>query len=141
MGLSKNLIKNTHWNIFVKDLDKLKEKDLENNGALIAKNVNELYEIADMIITCLPGGDFVKDIYFGEQQIISKLKPNKLIVDMSTSQPDLMIEIKNQNEGVTMFNESNTVHTVYHHGCRHMMCIHNIPCEIQVVATVSSCAV
>ena len=96
--MCKNLLKNTHWNIFVKDLDKLKEKDLENNGALIAKNVNELYEIADMIITCLPGGDFVKDIYFGEQQIISKLKPNKLIVDMSTSQPDLMIEIKNQIE-------------------------------------------
>ena len=93
--MCKNLLKNTHWNIFVKDLDKLKEKDLENNGALIAKNVNELYEIADMIITCLPGGDFVKDIYFGEQQIISKLKPNKLIVDMSTSQPELMIEIKN----------------------------------------------
>ena len=96
--MCKNLLKNTHWNIFVKDLDKLKEKDLENNGALIAKNVNELYEIADMIITCLPGGDFVKDIYFGKQQIISKLKPNKLIVDMSTSQPDLMIEIKNQIE-------------------------------------------
>ena len=49
--MCKNLLKNTHWNIFVKDLDKLKEKDLENNGALIAQNVNELYEIADMIIT------------------------------------------------------------------------------------------
>ena len=43
--MCKNLLKNTHWNIFVKDLDKLKEKDLENNGALIAKNIIELYVI------------------------------------------------------------------------------------------------
>ena len=39
--MCKNLLKSTHWNIFVKDLDKLKEKHLQNNRALIAKNVNE----------------------------------------------------------------------------------------------------
>jgi 3-hydroxyisobutyrate dehydrogenase-like beta-hydroxyacid dehydrogenase len=46
-----------------------------------------------MIITCLPGGDFVKDIYLGKEKIVSKIKPNKFFIDMSTSQPDLMIEL------------------------------------------------
>ena len=33
--MCKKLLKTTHWNIFVKDLDKLKEKDLEKIKNLI----------------------------------------------------------------------------------------------------------
>ena len=46
-----------------------------------------------MIITCLPGGDFVREIYLGEKKIVSEISADKLIIDMSTSQPDLMIEL------------------------------------------------
>ena len=91
--MCKNLIKNKQWHIIVHDLDNSKEKELGKNGARIATNLNELFNLADMIITCLPGGDFVKDIYLGEKQITSEIKPNKFIIDMSTSQPDLMIEL------------------------------------------------
>jgi hypothetical protein len=91
--MCKNLIKNKQWHIIVHDLDNSKEKELGKNGATIATNLNELFSLADVIITCLPGGDFVKDIYLGEKKIISEIKPNKLIIDMSTSQPDLMIEL------------------------------------------------
>ena len=91
--MCKNLVKNKQWHIIVHDLDNSKEKELEKNGASIAKNLSELFNLADMIITCLPGGDFVKDIYLGKEKIVSELKPNKFIIDMSTSQPDLMIEL------------------------------------------------
>ena len=91
--MCKNLVKNKHWHIIVHDLDNSKEKELEKNGASIAKNLSELFNLADMVITCLPGGDFVKDIYLGKEKIVSKIKPNKFIIDMSTSQPDLMIEL------------------------------------------------
>ena len=91
--MCKNLVKNKHWHIIVHDLDNSKEKELEKNGASIAKNLSELFNLADMIITCLPGGDFVKDIYLGKEKIVSEIKPNKFIIDMSTSQPDLMIEL------------------------------------------------
>ena len=91
--MCKNLLKNKQWHIIVHDLDNSKEKELGKNGATIATNLNELFNLADMIITCLPGGDFVKDIYLGEKKIASEIKPNKFIIDMSTSQPDLMIEL------------------------------------------------
>ena len=91
--MCKNLVKNKQWHIIVHDLDNSKEKELEKNGASIAKNLSELFNLADMVITCLPGGDFVKDIYLGKEKIVSKIKPNKFIIDMSTSQPDLMIEL------------------------------------------------
>ena len=91
--MCKNLIKNKNWNILVHDLDRVKEKDLQNQGASIAKNQEEVFNNSDMVITCLPGGDFVRDLYFGDKQLVSKLASEKLIVDMSTSQPDLMIEL------------------------------------------------
>ena len=91
--MCKNLLKNKKWHIIVHDLDNSKEKELEKNGASIAKNLNELFNVADMIITCLPGGDFVREIYLGEKKIVSEINPDKLIIDMSTSQPDLMIEL------------------------------------------------
>ena len=91
--MCKNLLKNKQWHIIVHDLDNSKEKELEKNGASIAKNLSELFNLADMVITCLPGGDFVKDIYLGKEKIVSEIKPNKFIIDMSTSQPDLMIEL------------------------------------------------
>ena len=91
--MCKNLIKNKQWHIIVHDLDNSKEKELEKNGASIAKNLSELFNLSDMVITCLPGGDFVKDIYLGKEKIVSEIKPNKFIIDMSTSQPDLMIEL------------------------------------------------
>ena len=94
--MCKNLLKNKQWHIIVHDLDNSKEKELEKNGASIAKNLSELFNLADMIITCLPGGDFVKDIYLGKEKIVSKIKPNKFFIDMSTSQPDLMIELNKQ---------------------------------------------
>ena len=91
--MCKNLVKNKQWHIIVHDLDNSKEKELEKIGASIAKNLSELFNLADMVITCLPGGDFVKDIYLGKEKIVSEIKPNKFIIDMSTSQPDLMIEL------------------------------------------------
>lgn len=91
--MCKNLVKNKQWHIIVHDLDNSKEKELEKNGASIAKSLSELFNLADMIITCLPGGNFVKDIYLGKEKILSEIKPNKFIIDMSTSQPDLMIEL------------------------------------------------
>ena len=91
--MCKNLVKNKQWHIIVHDLDNSKEKELEKNGASIAKNLSELFNLADMVITCLPEGDFVKNIYLGKEKIVSEIKPNKFIIDMSTSQPDLMIEL------------------------------------------------
>ncbi|MDG1981762.1 MAG: NAD(P)-dependent oxidoreductase [Alphaproteobacteria bacterium] len=100
-SMCKNLLQNKNWSIIVKDLNKTKEEDLQNHGATIASNLKNIFEKSDVIITCLPGGGFVNEMYFGEQNIISLIKPNQYIVDMSTSQPDLMVklnaEIKKKN--------------------------------------------
>ncbi|MDA9674519.1 NAD(P)-dependent oxidoreductase [Alphaproteobacteria bacterium] len=100
-SMCKNLLQNKNWSIMVNDINKNKEEDLHNHGAIIASDIEDLFDQSDVIITCLPGGSFVYEMYFGKQNIISFIKPNQYIVDMSTSQPDLMIklnvEIKKKN--------------------------------------------
>ena len=95
-SMSKNLLKNKNWDVLVKDLNINKEKELENQGAKIASDTKEIFNLSDLVITCLPGGDFVKDLYFGRNKNISHIKINQVIIDMSTSQPDLMIKLENE---------------------------------------------
>ena len=73
-SMSKNLLKNKNWKVFVKDLDYEKEKELESYGASIALDLKDIFNKSDVIITCLPGGDFVKDLYFGKSNLIA-LRP------------------------------------------------------------------
>ena len=95
-SMCKNLLKNIDWNILVKDLDQKKEKELENQGAKIAVDVKEVFKLSDLVITCLPGGSFVEDLYLGKNKNISYVKTNQFIIDMSTSQPDLMIRLEDK---------------------------------------------
>jgi 3-hydroxyisobutyrate dehydrogenase-like beta-hydroxyacid dehydrogenase len=95
-SMSKNLLKNKNWNVLVKDLDVNKEKELENDGAKVADDVKDIFKFSDLVITCLPGGNFVEDLYFGKSNNISNVKNNQFIVDMSTSQPDLMVRLEDE---------------------------------------------
>ena len=95
-SMCKNLLKNKDWNILVKDLDQKKEKELKNLGAKIAEDVKEVFKLSDLVITCLPGGSFVEDLYLGKNKNISFVKTNQFIIDMSTSQPDLMIRLEDK---------------------------------------------
>ena len=92
-SLSNILLRNKKWSVIVKDLNQSKEEDLQNHGAIIASDIKEVFDKSDVIITCLPGGSYVNEMYFGKQDMISVIKPNKYIVDMSTSQPDLMVKL------------------------------------------------
>ena len=95
-SMCKNLLKNKDWNVLVKDLDQNKERKLENLGAKIAEDIKEVFKLSDLVITCLPGGSFVEDLYLGKNKNISYVKTNQFIIDMSTSQPDLMIRLEDK---------------------------------------------
>jgi len=97
-SMCKNLLRNKEWQVLVKDLNPKIEKILENNGASIAPNIDQIFEQSDLVITCLPGGDFVKELYFTKQKMIEKIKRDQFIIDMSTSQPDLMVELQKETK-------------------------------------------
>ena len=71
-SMCKNLLKNNQWDILINDLNPEKEKILENHGAKTTRNIEEIFKKSDLVITCLPGGSFVKDLYFTKQNMIQK---------------------------------------------------------------------
>jgi 3-hydroxyisobutyrate dehydrogenase-like beta-hydroxyacid dehydrogenase len=95
-SMCKNLLKNNQWDILINDLNPEKEKTLENHGAKITRNIEEIFKKSDLVITCLPGGSFVKELYFTKQNMIQNIKKGQFIIDMSTSQPDLMVELEKE---------------------------------------------
>ena len=81
-SMCKNLLQNKNWSIMVNDINRNKEEDLHNHGAIIAADIEDLFDKSDVIITCLPGGSFVYEMYFGKQNMISFIKQNQYIVDL-----------------------------------------------------------
>ncbi len=79
-------------------LDLLKKLNLNQ-----ASNIEEIYKTNDLVITCLPSGEHIEDLYYKENAL-SFVKKDQIIVDMSTSQPELMIKLeKNLKEKDVFF--------------------------------------
>ena len=92
MPMCINLSKNKKFNVSGFDKNEDKNKMLAKLGLKTTLNPIEIYEKNDLVITCLPGGKFVEKLYF-EDKMISFVRENQIIIDMSTSQPDLMTKI------------------------------------------------
>ena len=76
----KNLLQ-TKYEVVGYDINEKLIDELIPNGIHKASSLNEIIDNVDVIITMLPNGEVVKNIY---ENIISKLKPDILLTDCST---------------------------------------------------------
>lgn len=90
--MAENLIKSGH-RVFVYDVVEKSVLALEEKGALVAKNPAEVASQADRIVTMLPASRHVKEVYNGENGLLSTLKSGSLLIDSSTIDPSAAIEI------------------------------------------------
>ena len=93
MSMFKNLTKYKELSLQGFDIDDAKLSTLKKMNLKQASNIEEIYNTNDLIITCLPGGKHVEHLYYKENAM-SFVRKNQIIVDMSTSQPDLMIKLE-----------------------------------------------
>jgi 3-hydroxyisobutyrate dehydrogenase len=70
------------------DLSEAALKTLEEAGGLRAGSVAELAAAADVIVTMLPAGRHVRQIYQGEGGILDNARPGTLLIDSSTIDVD-----------------------------------------------------
>ena len=91
MSMFKNLAKFKELTLLGFDNDKTKLSNLKKMNLRQASNIEEIYKTNDLIITCLPGGKHVENLYYKENAM-SFVRKNQIIIDMSTSQPDLMLK-------------------------------------------------
>lgn len=81
--MALNLIKAGHdvsgFDVFPQGIEKLKA-----GGGKPGKDMQSLAADSEVVITMLPSGKEVRDVYLGDEGIIAKAKPGTLLIDSST---------------------------------------------------------
>lgn len=89
-------ILNAGYEVSVYNRTKKKSEDLVKIGAIWRSNAKEVAENSDIIFTIVGYPKDVEEVFFGEQGIMEGIKPNSIIVDMTTSEPTLAQRIYQQ---------------------------------------------
>ncbi|TKB03043.1 3-hydroxyisobutyrate dehydrogenase [Alteromonas portus] len=80
-GMADNLVKND-YNVLAFDLSEAALAKAKEAGCTIAKSTEQAVSEADIVITMLPAGKHVKDIY--SNQILASVREGTLLIDCST---------------------------------------------------------
>ncbi|MFS8978296.1 NAD(P)-dependent oxidoreductase [Cupriavidus necator] len=81
--MAMNLLERSGVSVTVYSADQSSYPGLSKAGATVASSVAELAE-AQIVFLCLPNGDVVRDVLFGEGALASVLQRNAIVVDTST---------------------------------------------------------
>ncbi|MDF1721651.1 MAG: NAD(P)-dependent oxidoreductase [Minwuia sp.] len=92
-AMCRNLAMRGTWQVVAFDLQQPPLQRVAEAGVRAAQSVAALAAEVDVIITCLPGGEQVRDLVLGQGNLISHVREGQILIDMSTSQPTLMREI------------------------------------------------
>lgn len=90
--MAKNLLK-AGYSLLVFDLNKAAMEELVREGALPAGSSKEVAERTELIITMLPDSPDVKAVILGKDGVLEGIKPNSVVIDMSSINPLVSQEI------------------------------------------------
>ena len=82
--LAKSLIRN-NFDVTVRDIEKKLTDKFKQEGVSISNSAKELTKKVDLIITCLPSPKICSDVMEGENGILEGMMPNKIWLEMSTT--------------------------------------------------------
>lgn len=79
-------------NVYDLNPDPAKGLAKEYANVSVAKNPKAIAETSEIVITMLPSGRPVQEVALGENGLIYGFKPGSLLLDTSSSEPQLTIE-------------------------------------------------
>ncbi len=87
-GMAKNLLQN---GFHLSGYDRSKEaiQGLLPFGAQISDSPQQLAQVSDVIITMLPNAGAEQEVIFGQNGIISGVRPGTVLIEMSTVSPEI----------------------------------------------------
>ncbi len=93
-------IMNGGYEVFVFNRTKSKAEELVKNGATWCDSPRQVAERSDYIFTIVGYPHDVREVMFGEEGIFKGVKEGSVIVDMTTSEPSLAVEIYNRGKEI-----------------------------------------
>ena len=89
-GMAKNIIEKGNYPLTViANRNRAPIEDLVGRGAHEATSLAKVAESSDVVFLCLPSSDAVKDVVYRKAGLIENLGPGMIVVDTSTSLPDV----------------------------------------------------
>ena len=82
-GMASNLVKAAH-EVHIYDINPQIIKHLSDKGFVIHKNLDTAVKDADAVVTMLPEGEHVKEVYLSKNGVINNVKENTILIDCST---------------------------------------------------------
>ena len=86
------------YSSFVYNRSREKAVDLIYNGAVWCDSPTEVAEKSDIIFTIVGHPSDVRNVYFGDEGIFGADVADKILVDMTTTEPSLAVEIYNRGK-------------------------------------------
>ncbi|MBI5968524.1 MAG: 3-hydroxyisobutyrate dehydrogenase [Deltaproteobacteria bacterium] len=90
--MAKNLMK-AGYALCVNDIVKEPVKELVELGAKKGETAKEVGEKSDVVITMVPTSKEVKEVYLNEDGVLTGIKEESIVIDMSTIEPTVSQEI------------------------------------------------
>ena len=84
------------------DISKGKIKKFESYGGLPAKSVTDACENSDIVITMLPSGNDVREVYLGENGVFTSEIKTPFLIDCSTIDIQTAREVSSKAEDLTL---------------------------------------
>jgi len=94
---------NTGYKTSVYNRTKEKAVRLIDSGASWRSTPSDVADNSDIVFTILGYPKDVREVYFGENGIFSKIKPGTILVDMTTTEPSLSVDIYNKARNLACF--------------------------------------
>ncbi len=82
-GMASNLVKAAH-EVHIYDINPEIIRHLNNKGFVIHQNLDTAVKDTDAVVTMLPEGKHVKEVYLSENGVINNVKENTILIDCST---------------------------------------------------------
>jgi 3-hydroxyisobutyrate dehydrogenase-like beta-hydroxyacid dehydrogenase len=76
------------FHVVVYDRNRAKAEELRALGAAIADDPRTLAADVDIVLSCLPDGAAVEDLYMGSGNVLRSAKPHSRIIELSTVAPE-----------------------------------------------------
>jgi 3-hydroxyisobutyrate dehydrogenase len=87
-SLVKHLL-NNHHEVFIYTRTAKKAEKLVESGAVLVESPKQVAEQADVVFTMVGYPKDVEEVYFGENGLIEHAKENAVLIDLTTSKPNL----------------------------------------------------
>jgi 3-hydroxyisobutyrate dehydrogenase-like beta-hydroxyacid dehydrogenase len=103
VGLAKNLLE-ADYKVYAYDLVASNIDPVDEFGVVRCYGVREVAEAAEIVITCLPSIDAVREVYDGDDGLVHIARPGSILIDCTSNDPILSRELgeKAKSRGIEM---------------------------------------